>query len=120
MKTTLLAAVIALALAGCGQDGPSYGARSSQVGAKAPDPGARANNPADLPDNAAINAWALRAYSIYGKDAVETCFAAFRSALSDGAVETDARGKPLPYRALLVDFLCECARGQSAEACPVP
>ena len=120
MKTTLLAAVLALSLAGCGQDGPSYGARSSQVGAKAPDPGARANNPADLPENAPINAWALRAYAIYGKDAVETCFAAFRSALSDGAVETDARGKPLPYRALLVDFLCECARGQSAEACPVP
>jgi len=115
MKTPVFAAILALSLAACGKDDPTY-----NPGAKAPVPQARSNNPADLPANAATNAWALKAYQIYGTAAVETCFAAFREAIGSGEIESDARGKPLPYRLLLADFMCDCARGQSTEACPVP
>jgi predicted small lipoprotein YifL len=116
MKTPVFAAILALSLAACGKDGPTYnpGARSAQ-------PDARSVNPVDLAANAAANAWALKAYEeIYGKDAVLSCFAAFREAKRSGEVQTDGRGHPLPYVIDLADFLCECARGQSAEECPVP
>ena len=63
-------------------------------------------------------AWAARAFARYGEAAVETCLKAFRQEVANGVVDTDARGEPVQTRVHLSAFLCECARGQSAEACP--
>ncbi len=62
------------------------------------------------------DAWASAAFALYGQDAVHTCLVAFRQDVS--ARELEAAGRDA--RASLADFMCRCARGQSAEACPEP
>jgi hypothetical protein len=108
MKTTLLAALAALALVGCGPSQPSE-ARSNQLVVD------RTERDTDR--------WARSAYAVYGEAAVETCLAAFhasqRTASAD-PVEPGSHGAPASYREQLADFMCACARGQSAEECPVP
>jgi hypothetical protein len=106
MKTTLFAALVALTLIGCGPSQPSD-ARSQA-----------ATSQADL----AADAWAEKAYAIYGRDAVETCLAAFHAARASGTVDVEAGSHAgrTPYRERLADFMCACARGTSAQACPEP
>jgi hypothetical protein len=108
MKTPLFAALVALTLVGCGPSQPSE-ARSSQA----------VSNQSD----ASADAWAEKAYAIYGKDAVQTCLAAFHASLSSDAPDTGAPGGytgRASYRERLGDFMCACARGTSARACPEP
>jgi hypothetical protein len=103
MKTTMLAAVVALTLAGCGSpENPGQGGANSVN-----QPAAAADVNADL--------WAEEAYAIYGADAVRTCLAGFHAEYSVGA-----RGNEGEYRAALGEYMCACARGQSRLACPQP
>lgn len=192
MKTTILAAVAAATLAGCSGPDPYHppGARNN-TDARAPEPGLRVSNPVDLRSNLPANEWAMRAFSIYGSAAAETCFEALRAEFGSGddlrantggadlrsndlrsadlrsvdlrsaylrsvslrsaelrAVNPGAndlrsnsidsvalraqtvrdqalrsaalRGDAVAYRDFIADFMCDCARGGSAEACPVP
>jgi hypothetical protein len=117
MHQAMLAALAALLLGGCFKWGtPRPGDMDGVSRAALSDAGA--DSAADA--RAADDAWAASAFALYGADAVQTCLTAFHQELADGATDMGLRGKPLSYRAYLADFLCDCARGQSAEACPEP
>ncbi len=64
---------------------------------------------------AADEARATRVFAVYGNDAVFTCLAAFHREAVNGGADIAAAAS---YRAQLAAFLCDCARGQSAVACP--
>jgi hypothetical protein len=113
MNKAMLAALGILTVTGCGPFLPNnfgWTVDTSSV----PDAG----QVSAVVAHAADDAWAASAFALYGKDAVHTCFAAFRDDLAHGDLDTGAPGKPLTYRASLADFMCNCARGQSAEPCP--
>jgi hypothetical protein len=112
MHHALLATLAALLLGGCGRGIPGDGPL-----ARAPAPEAAQLSPAT---DAADDAWAEHAFALYGEAAVHTCLAAFHQALLDGDADMGLRGKPLSYRAYLAEFMCDCARGQSPQACPEP
>jgi hypothetical protein len=108
VKTTILAALVAIAVAGCGE-GVRSDARNSAASIASVD--------------SAADAWALRAYAMYGEDAVRTCLAAFhvdyQASVNDSV--RDPFVKPIvDYRAALAEFMCACARGQSQLSCPQP
>jgi hypothetical protein len=69
---------------------------------------------------ASDDVWAEKAFALYGGAAVETCLTAFHQDLVNGDGGLGFRGKGVSYRGSLADFMCACARGQSAEACPEP
>ena len=64
----------------------------------------------------------MKAFAIYGADAVNTCLAAFHSEILHGGADLDVGelGKPQGYRFLLAEYMCACARGTSKDECPVP
>jgi hypothetical protein len=97
VKTTGLAVVVALALAGCG----GGDVRSELPGA---DPSAAASE-------RAADLWAENVFAVYGRNAVETCLTGFHAEFSGGAAD---------YRAELAQYVCACARGQSPTPCPKP
>jgi hypothetical protein len=111
-KATFLALGL-LTLAGCGPlfqlPNPPF---KWDVDASAADAG----QASAVVTHAQDDAWASGAFALYGQDAVHTCLAAFRQDVSPG--ELEAAGQD--YRASLADFMCSCARGQSAQACPEP
>jgi hypothetical protein len=99
MKTTILAALVAMTVAGCGA-GEADARRADQAAAASAYPSA--------------DAWAEQAFGIYGEDAVRTCLAGFH------AQSVGAAGNAADYRAELAQYMCACARGQSQQQCPQP
>jgi len=112
MNKALLAAFSVLAVVGCGPLIPEHWPSFDSV--PVPDAGGVMSAAIHAEDDA----WATSAFAPYGKDAVQTCLAAFHQDLVKADPGTSATEKPLSYRASLADFLCACARGTSAEACP--
>lgn len=113
----LFATLAVLLLGGCGAPDPKpmpFGCWSVAPSSLAPGQALAAN--ATKSDEA----WAASAFARYGEAAVETCLQAFRQEADHGAVDVDTRGEPTRDRAHLAAFMCACARGQSAEACPNP
>ncbi len=103
MKPTCFAALLCLAVAGCGAPGApvSTGAAST----------------------ASAEAWALAAYSPdYGGAAAETCLEAFRADIQS-YVNTHTGALQMQQAdgfSGLLDFMCKCARGTSTTPCPQP
>ena len=117
MKRTsaLLTTLAVLLLGGCG---PSN-MQSMPIGCWSVAPSSPAPGPAlAATATKSDEAWAASAFARYGEAAVETCLEAFRQEAVNGAVDRDTRGDSTPSRAHLAAFMCDCARGQSAEACP--
>jgi hypothetical protein len=114
MNKALLAALSILTVTGCGPLIPDHLMSFDTI--SVPDAGvvtAAATHDAD-------DAWATGAFALYGKDAVHTCLAAFHQDVVNDNPGNGEPGKSLSYRAQLADFMCNCARGQSAEGCPEP
>jgi hypothetical protein len=108
VKTTILVALVAMAVAGCGGGDARSDARSSE---------------AIAPVDARADLWAEQVFAIYGAAAVQTCLAAFHTDYQ--ASVTDSVSGPfvkpvVDYRAALSEFMCACARGQSPLPCPQP
>jgi len=113
MNKATLAALFILAVAGCGPlDKMDWKWATSPL----PDAGQVGAAEARASDDV----WAEKAFALYGQAAVQTCLRAFHLDLVNGDVESGLRGSRLSYRGSLADFMCACARGQSAEACPDP
>jgi hypothetical protein len=117
MNRSALAALAALLLAGCGPFNwtPTSPTPVPRGCCGWPD-FERPNIP--VVAQAADDTWAAKAFGVYGNDAVHTCLAAFHQDLVKGELDTGVPAKPLSYRTQLAEFMCACARGQSAEACP--
>ncbi len=112
MNRAILAAVGILTVAGCGPLFPDHWMTFDTI--SVPDAG----DATAAAVHAADDAKATRVFAVYGNDAVHTCLAAFHREVVNGGADTAAAATPLSYRAQLAAFLCDCARGQSAVACP--
>ena len=109
-RKAMLLALGILSLAGCGPIIPPFHWNMDSSGADAGQASAVVAHAQD-------DGWASDAFAVYGQDAVHTCLAAFRQDLAHGEVDGLVEEN---YRVHLSDFMCSCARGQSAEACPEP
>jgi hypothetical protein len=111
----LFATLAVLLLGGCGDE--SYKPMPMgcwAVAPSSPTPGLALTASAAKSDDV----WATTTFAVYGNDAVQTCLAAFHQDLVKGEFDTGVPAKPPSYRTQLAEFMCACARGQSAEACP--
>ena len=113
MNKAMLAALVVLAVTGCGPLD-----KMDWKMARSPLPDAGQVGAAEA--RASDDVWAEKAFALYGEAAVQTCLRAFHQDLVNGDVEVGFRAKGVSYRCSLADFMCACARGQSAEACPEP
>jgi hypothetical protein len=95
-KTTCLAVVVAVALAGCG--GGSV----------------RTEGPAATAAQASADLWAQSVFGIYGQNALDSCLAGFHHQFKA------SNGDPADYASELAQYMCACARGQSELPCPTP
>ena len=113
MHKAILAAFGLLTVAGCGPLFPDKWPISFDT-SSGPNAG-QANAIAALAEN---DAEAKKAFAAYGEDAVRTCLGAFHVDLVSGDFDAGSAGKAQSYRNRLGIFMCDCARGTSAEACP--